>query len=557
VFFPGSQSVYVYNSLADFYAAAEGQSVNLRRFQVRWNNIPGQEKPIQPLEVYYWGAYAQDEWSVANNFKVTAGIRFDVPSFKDTGFDNPAADALTFRDEDGNPVQYNTGKLPDPNILWSPRVGFNWSPGTEGRTQVRGGTGIFTGKPAYVWISNQIGNTGMLTGFEQLDNTLLRPFNPNPDAYKPATVTGAPASSYELAITDPDFKFPQVWRSNIALDQRLFWGMTGTVEYLYNGDVNGVYYINANLPAAQTVFVGADARPRWTSNRIYSNVTNAIVLKNQSVGRSWNIAASLSKTMRQAFFRTAYSYTESKNTVDPGSIAAGSWTGNEISSDPNNPVLAFSDYSPGHRFFITGGYRFEYFGFGATSVSAFYEARTNGNTNYTYAGDLNGDGSTNNDLIYIPRNTSEMNFQTFTSGGVTYTADQQAAAWEAYIYQDEYLSKRRGEYAERGAIFLPLVKRLDLSVAQDVFFNLAGTKQRFQVRLDMLNFGNLLNSDWGVGQRLVNFQPLTNTGVDATGRPTYRLRVVNNQLMNKSLETTTFFPSDVYSFMVSLKYFFN
>jgi hypothetical protein len=94
-------------------------------------------------------------------------------------------------------------------------------------------------------------------------------------------------------------------------------------------------------------------------------------------------------------------------------------------------------------------------------------------------------------------------------------------------------------------------------VAQDVFFDLAGTKQRFQVRLDMLNFGNLLNSDWGVGQRLVNFQPLTNTGVDATGRPTYRLRVVNNQLMNKSLETTTNFPADVYSFMVSLKYFFN
>ena len=88
---------------------------------------------------------------------------------------------------------------------------------------------------------------------------------PNPDAYKPANVTGAPAASYELALTDEDFKFPQVWRTNIAVDQRLPWGITGTAEFIYNRDVNGVYYINANLPAAQTTFAGADNRaPRWT-----------------------------------------------------------------------------------------------------------------------------------------------------------------------------------------------------------------------------------------------------------------------------------------------------
>ena len=84
---------------------------------------------------------------------------------------------------------------PTPSILWSPRAGFNWALGENRTTQVRGGTGIFTGRPAYVWISNQIGNTGVLTGFDQpADNTFARPFNPNPDAYKPANVTGAPAT---------------------------------------------------------------------------------------------------------------------------------------------------------------------------------------------------------------------------------------------------------------------------------------------------------------------------------------------------------------------------
>jgi hypothetical protein len=578
VFFPGSQSVYVYNSLADFYTDANDQLANpnrasspitLRRFQVRWNNIPGMEKPVQPLEVWYGGAYAQDEWRPGTNVTVTYGVRFDVPFFGETGFANANADALTFRDEDGGSVQYSTAKLPDPNILWSPRAGFNWDVKGNQTTQVRGGTGVFTGRPAYVWISNQIGNTGVLTGFEQLDNTTLRPFHPDPNRYKPTNVTGAPASSYELALTDADFRFPQIWRSNIAVDHRLPGDWVGTGEFLYNRDVNGIYYINANLPAAQTALVGADARPRWTSNRIHPQVQNAIVLKNQNEGHSWNISGALTRTFSRGFFvKSAYSYGESKNTVDPGSIAFGSWTANAMSGDPNTPPVAFSSNTPGHRFFVAGTFMRDFFRFGTTRVSAFWESRTNGTTSYTFAGDINNDGGTNNDLIYIHRDISEMNFQPFAVGTRTFTAAEQAQAWDAYINQDSYLSGRRGQYAERNAVFLPLVHRMDLSVSQDLFANMGGHRNGFQLRLDVLNFGNLLNSNWGVGQRLVgsNFptlptlsQPLTNAAVDAQGRPTYRLRVVNNQLLTQSLERTSFLsaPADVYTILISLRYNFN
>src|SRR5262249_17436884 len=148
-----------------------------------------------------------DQWHVQSNLTVTAGIRVDTPKFKNTAYDNPNADALVFRNRDGSPVSYNSGKLPDPKPLWSPRVGFNWDVKNDQTTQIRGGSGIFTGKPAYVWISNQIGNTGLLTGNVQTDNTNVYPFNPNPHAYWPATVTGAPAASYELDVTNPDFKF--------------------------------------------------------------------------------------------------------------------------------------------------------------------------------------------------------------------------------------------------------------------------------------------------------------------------------------------------------------
>lgn len=575
VFFPGAQSVYVYNTLNDFYTDVNGyladpnrtsSPVNLRRFQVRWSNIPGQEKPIQPLEVIYTGAYAQDEWSPNNDLKVTFGLRFDVPFFGETGYANADADALTFRDENGQDVQYSTARLPDASILWSPRVGFNWNANADRTTQVRGGTGIFTGRPAYVWISNQIGNTGVLTGFEQLDNTTARPFSPDPDHYKPADVTGDPASQYELALTNENFKFPQVWRSNIAVDQRLPWGVTGTAEYIYNQDVNGIYYINANLPAAQGAFNGVDGRPRWTGTRLHSQVQNAIVLKNQDIGKSWNLAFSGQKNFTGGFVKMAYSYGEAENTVDPGSIAFGSWNSNQHAGDPNNPGLGHAVGSPGHRFFIAGSYSKEYFGFGGTTFSMFWEARPSFrdafNSSYVFSGDLNGDGGTSNDLVYIHRDVSEMNFQTFTQGGVTFTAEQQAAAWNALIEQDDYLREHRSEYAERGGIFLPMVRRLDFSIAQDLFKSLGGRRHDFQFRVDMLNFGNLLNKDWGVGQRLVSNSPLIVPSsaqggpADAQGRAQYRLRVINNELMSRTLEQTADL-NDVWRIQFSLRYAFN
>jgi hypothetical protein len=578
VFFPGAQSVYVYNSLADFYTDANDFLANpsrttspvvLNRFQVRWMNIPGLDKPIQPLEVWYTGVYAQDVWQAGRNLKLTYGLRFDVPFFGDTGFANANADSLTFRDQNGNPVQYSTAKLPDANALWSPRVGFNWDVSGDRTTQVRGGTGVFTGRPAYVWISNQVGNTGVLTGFEQLNNTLARPFNPDPNRYKPTTVTGAPASSYELALTDPGFKFPQVWRTNLAVDRKLPWNLVGTAEFLYTQDVNGVSYINANLPAANTNFSGADTRPRWTTgNRIHAHVANAVVLQNQNEGDAWHASGSLEKTFRSGFLKAAYGYGESNNTVDPGSIAFGSWNNNQHAGDPNNPGVGVSASAPGHRFFLAGSYSKEFLKFGATTLAFFWQGSNNtiqglGTTfSYTYSGDLNGDGGTSNDLIYIPRDLSEMNFQPFTVGTRVFTAEEQAAAWNAYIEQDSYLRKHRGQYAGRGAVFLPWVWRADLTLAQDLFRDIGGKRHSLQFRADILNFGNLLNKNWGVGQRLVNAQPLivpssTQGGpADLQGRAQYRLRVVNNELMTRSLEQTAGI-EDVYRVQFSLRYNFN
>jgi hypothetical protein len=308
-------------------------------------------------------------------------------------------------------------------------------------------------------------------------------------------------------------------------------------------------------------------------NNAVGNVVNAnYVLLNQSIGRSWNVAASVSKPMSRGFsFKGGYSYGEAKNTIDPGSIAAGTWTSNGIVADPNNPPLAFGSNSPGHRVFFATSYTKQYASFGATTVAAFFDAHPNvvgsafsTNNSYLFSADMNGDGAAN-DLIYIPRSTSEMNFQTFSAGGKTFTAADQAAAFEAYIQQDDYLINHRGQYAERNAVFNPMVKRLDLSIMQDVFHGIGGRRHSGQIRLDVTNFGNLLNHDWGVGQSIIQNKLLAPQGVDATGAPLYRLATVTTAagtaLVSKTFQTTAGLNAttgnDVYVMMLSFRYTFN
>ncbi len=581
-FSPGLQSSYVYNSLADFYTDANDYLANkgrttspvaLSRFQVRYNNIPGLDAPIQPLRVNTYGAYLQDEWRATRNLKLTIGARFDLPVFENTAFNNPLANQLSFRDETGATVKYNTGKLPNANIQFSPRVGFNWDVTGDRLTVVRGGTGVFSGTPPYVWISNQLGNTGVLTGFTQADNTRNYPFNPDPDTYKPKTVTGAPAASYELNVTSPDYTFSQVWRTNVAVDRRLPWGFVGTVEGLYSSELNGPYYINANLPASTLKFTGADQRPRWltanNANRINSNINANYVISNVTTGYSYNLSASLQKQFTSGFFaKAAYAQGVTRNSYDPGSTAATNWTGNAQAGDPNNPGVQFSANSPGKRMFLALSYRKEYFKMGATSVSVFTEGRTLGNTSYTFSADANGDGAAQNDLIYIPRNTSEMNFQQYcvsATGSVvsncatatrTFTSAEQATAWDSYINQDSYLKGKRGTYAERGAVFLPVVFRTDVGLTQEIFQNLGGKRNTLSIRFDVLNIDNLLNNKWGAGRRLVSNQPLLPQGADANGALQYRLRNFGTNLLNKSYQSTAGL-SDVWRMQLGARYTFN
>lgn len=565
IFFPSSQSIYSYRSLADFYADANSFlnstpfTVSPVRFNVRFSNQPGLAEPVQPLDVKYIGAYGQDQWRVADNFTLTYGLRIEVPFFGQTGFKNPLVDTLTFRGGE----KLNTYDLPGANIVWSPRVGFNWNPLKSQKLQIRGGTGGFSARPPYVWISNQIGNNGVLTSLISATQSgapfLPYHFNPNPDAYKPASVTGAPiAGAQDLNFTVPGYKFPQVWRSSVGADYKIPFGIVAGAEFIYTKEINGTAYRNSNLAAPDIRLAGADTRPRWStvaSRTVNASVVQAITLFNQSIGKAWNLAFTLEKSNSKGFYaKGGYAYGESKNAVDAGSTAGTSFSNNTVVGDPNIPELGFSSAYSGHRVFAAASYHFEYFKFGGTTISAFWESQNQANGSFRTSNDLNNDGYSN-DLIYIQKDPSETIF--VTNGA--FTPAQQSAAWEAFIAQDSYLSKHRGEYAVRNAKLYPIKHNLDLSISQEIFANFFKARHRFQIRADILNFGNLLNKNWGSGVTTAQnaLTPLAFDSLNGSGVPQYKLNLAAGNV----LPTTTFLPrnssfSDVYRIQLGLKYSF-
>ncbi len=540
LFFPASNGVYIFNSLNDFYTAANQSLANggrpstfaPARFQFRYSALPGAVEPMQVLKTNRLDLYLQDEYNATQNLKLTFGLRANIIAFENTALENPVITAMTF----ANGEKWNTGVMPKTQLLFEPRFGFNYDVKGEKKTQIRGGSGIFTGRPPYVFLSNQIGNNGVLTGFIDVSGTAAANygFTANPNQYFVPSTPTLP-STFDLALTDPNYKMPQVWKNNLAVDQKLPWlGLVASVEVLYNKTLNAVHYYNANLDKPVGTLLGVDNRPLYAGNdagvRVNDNVSMAAVLTNRNGAYNRSITYKLEKPISKGLWGyVAYTNAQAEDFMSAGSIASGSWQ-SAVSVFGNNTLnLSTSDFVVRNRIVGLLGYRLDYgkkYG-GATTFTLGYVGAQNNPFSYIVAGDLNGDRVSNNDLVYVPQKASDIRFATLTVGSgasaVTYTEAQQQAAFDAYISQDPYLSTRRGQYAERNALDLPFLHRFDLSVAQDVFVKIKEKRNAFQIRFDILNFGNMLNNKWGVSQRAGAPQLLNFVSRDASGVPTYRL----------------------------------
>jgi hypothetical protein len=479
----------------------------------------------EDISVGQIGFYLQDEIAVTPRINLTAGIRVDFPKYYTEPVANPFSTGLTALDENRNPETVDQARLAGSDPLFSPRLGFNWNAVGDRRTQIRGGTGIFTGRVPFVWIGNVISNPGA---------------NPNlfPNAAPILTQDSSTlAQSFDLNAMDPDFKWPQVWTTDIAIDQQLPWDMLGTLEFIYSKDINAVFMRNADLVAPVGTIPGPDGRPFYGgagANELNPDGGAGIyVIDNTDEGYSANLTTQLRKRFGSSLdVMLAYSYTRAKNNLKSTEIASVLWQNQPVQGDPNNPELSYSEFGQRHR--IVGGATWaKNWGENTrTSIGMFLEigegnrfAGAGGNRySFIYSGDVNGDGTGGNDLIYIPASQGEILFDPYTPpGGATQTPQEQWDRLEAFIEQDKYLSSHRGEIAERFGAVNPWYQNVDLRILQDFGF-MAGTKrQRFQLSLDVQNFLNLINSGWGVRKvaSATATSPLTLVRFDVSGAPVF------------------------------------
>jgi hypothetical protein len=500
--------------------------------------------------------------------------------FTNEGYKNSEVDNFGFVDEDNNAIKLSTSEMPTAKLMISPRWGFNYDMFGNKKTQIRGGIGVFTGRPAFVWISNQVGNNGVQSGSISTDNTTIYPFSPDVTRNIPeVTNPGSPAPSYAIATTEGAFKFPQVLRANLGVDQSIWWGMVATAEILFTQSLSNVFYYNGNLKPATEKFSGPDQRARFptfnpatgglltstafnNASRVNPKITDATVLKSGPYGGSFITTFKVEKPIRSKGFgfMLAYNYSNVKDYITAGSIAFSSWRDNRTVNGNNKPELAQSDYEVRNRIIGNVNWRKEMFKHAALQLSLFGQAQSQSRASYTISGDMNGDAILGNDLIYVPRNQAEMNFQQYTATVnnqvVTYTVDAQKKAWDAYINQDSYLSTRRGMYAERNGLLLPTITRFDLSAMLEVFTMVGKSRHTIQFRADIFNIGNMFNSSWGVGNVINNTAPLETRGyTPSTGEPLYRMTTVNGSLDYKTYRKGTSL-IDVWQAQFGVRYIF-
>ena len=573
-FTPQYQGQYIFNSLADFYTSANAylanpnmsqNPVNLRRYILSYSNVEGGGPWNAITRARNIGAYIQDEVALTDKFNITYGVRFDVPFFANTGFINKQVDGYSFVDETGNPTTLSTSKLPTAKLMINPRFGYNYDLSGDKKTQIRGGFGFFAGRPAFVFISNVVGNNGVLNGQINQDNTKLYPFSPDITRNIPSNIVpGTPAASYNIAPVEKNFRFPQVFKTNFAIDQKLFRGIVGSAEFLFTQSVSNIFYYNANIKPAIATFNGPDNRPRFAGSasavRINPNITDATVLASRPYGQSMSVTVKLEKPLRKGLsWMVAYNFGKTKDYLIASTIANSSWQAIRSVNGNNLPDLAFSDNDVRHRVVGNITYRTEIAKTAAFQISLFGQIQNQGRFSYTYSGDMNGDGVSGNDLIYIPKNQGEMNFEEYkaTIGGVltVLTAQVQKDAFEVYIQQDSYLRNHRGEYAKRNGVLQPMLARFDLSTMLELFRNIGKNRNSIQIRADIFNVGNLIKHNWGVGDFFNTGSPLAARPTPSNGVPLFRYNVVSGSINYKTYIKSTSI-NDVWQAQLGVRYIF-
>ncbi|MBR3657520.1 MAG: TonB-dependent receptor [Prevotella sp.] len=523
---------YRYNSIEDFINGAAPEIFCLTY------GYGGESKPAARVQFNRPGIYAQDDWNITDNLKMTLGLRVDGLFFNNK-------DLMTNKailDIDYNGRHIDTGKWPGNSITFSPRFGFTYDILGDKSLKLRGGTGLFSGRLPLVFFTNMPTNGGMVQYQAQVNAANAKKMGFTMDEFAGGMMTDIETMKnklqslgYPMDITpekgaapssicgvDPDFKMPQVWKTSLAVDYQLpvSFPFTATVEGIFNKTINGVSISDWSIPnvGGFARFNGADNRPIYPAG--FRTGTKAFVLENTSRGYGWSGNVTLTAQPAEYIsLMAAYTHTVSKEVTGmPGSAAESAFTYVPTSEGPNNIKLHNSQYVTPDRIVASATIHDK----SGNHYSLIYETWRGGyNYSYMMVNDINSDGY-NYDAIYVPTD-AEVGVG---SGNFRFVSENDKQRFMDFVHQDSYLKKHQGEYAEAYSVYSPWVHRFDFSYKHDFKLNICKAKHTLQLSLDVKNLTNLFKSSWGVMKYLnpaigSEARILKYEGVDADGYATF------------------------------------
>jgi outer membrane receptor protein involved in Fe transport len=519
-FFQARIGVWAFNSLDSL---ASGTAAAFQRV------LPTAARPEGPIAVFkvqQVGFYAQDEWTPTSRLTLTAGVRLDVP-FNDTPAQNPALVANPF-------LPINTADFPSGNVLWSPRLGFNFDPLGDGRTIVRGGVGYFTGRPPYVWLSNAFVNTGLEQVTLTCTGATVPSFTVDPAA-QPSVCAGGGAASAPVPSPNyfvSDFKFPQTFRISLGADHRLPGGFVATVDLLYSKNVNQLYVQDANLvdrgPNSEGRFMygtigtsgtGAFAATpsRLTPTSGPDAIGPAVLHTNTPLGRTYSGTIQVQKSFTSGFEANGgYTYSDTKDAISlTSSQAFSNFQFGAVDGPLESRNLTTSFFDVRHKVTLSGTVNLPY----RTSLSLIYVGRSGDPYAWVVNGDVNADGINGNDLPFIPADASQISL----NGATPEARAAQFAALDQFIQSQDCLQKARGNVLPRNSCRNPWQNYLNARLG-GVIPTIQG--QELELSLDLFNVLNFIDRDWGLYKQVSEFEEgprfLNAVGFDAANnRPIY------------------------------------
>ena len=483
-----------------------------------------------------YGFFLQDTWQATDNLSVQYGVRVNLNKTGDAPVYNPTATAA---------FGYRNDTTIDGMKLVEPRMSFNYNFDGERMMQIRGGAGLFQSNPPTVWMTNPYQNNGMTTATYQVFNdaglqpgvgNTLPAFSPDPFAQN---LPPPGSSQMNVDTIDPNLQLPSVWKMSLAFDRELpWWGMIASAEYQRIDVRDGILYKNINLGAPTGTLpdgrnqywktpgetsISGDARAN--QDKRFSGTST--LLTNTSKGSSDSLTLSLKKPFSENWFGSVGVTVGHATEVNPGTSSQASSNFRDSAwVNPNEDVASTSNYNVGRRLTASLTWQHRFFADYATSVSAFYDGHDGQPYSWVFGNDANGDSYKASDLVYIPREGDITSFLVTQAGSLVAATPEQIQQFYDFIHSDSYLNEHQGQIARRNGTRAAWVNQVDLSFRQEIPGIFAGNKG--ELRLDVYNFMNLLNNDWGQ-QSYVGY-PYTRTlanyqGVGADGKYIYELPV--------------------------------